>query len=148
MRHAPSVIHPVGRSSFLARLLIVLAVIGLLMILAWLASAGNTGSVWAVAGTSLLAWVLWCVWAFSVWRRSPVGRLEWRAGEPEVAGWYWHAMARDTGIPLDGAPVQTLELPGVVLVRFPGFWLWLEEASGRQTWWPLRRALKACQERS
>ena len=148
MRHAPSVIHPVGRSSFLARLLVVLAVIGLLMILAWLAWAGNTGSVWAVAGTSLLVWVLWCFWAFSVWRRGPEGRLEWRAGEPEVAGWYWHAVARDTGIPLDGAPVQTLELPDVVLVRFPGFWLWLEEASGRRTWWPLRRALKACQERS
>lgn len=143
MRHAPSVIHPVGRSSFLGGALSVLAVLGLLVILGWLALAGDVTQRWPAAGISLLLWLMWSLWAFTAWWRSPVGRLEWRAGEPGEAGWYWHVMTRDGGLPLEGVPVQTLELPGVVLVRISGFWLWLEEASDRRTWWSLRRALRA-----
>lgn len=150
MRHAPSVIHPVGRSSFLARLLLVLGVAGLATILAWLVLLDDASKRWMGAVPAAGGWVLWCLWAWRAWRNSPVGRLEWRAGESqesEDAGWYWHAVVRDTGLPLDGDPVQALGLPGVVLIRFPGLWLWLDEASGARTWWPMRRALKACQSR-
>ncbi|MFP5467150.1 MAG: hypothetical protein ACLGG8_06425 [Gammaproteobacteria bacterium] len=150
MRHAPSVIHPVGRSSFQATLLLLLAVAALMLIFAWYVLVEDNARRWMGAGPAFVVWSLWCLWAYRVWWRSPVGRLEWRAGsddDPQEAGWYWHAATRDTGLPLEGDPVQALVLSRVVLIRFPGLWLWLEEASGSRTWWPLRRALKACQGR-
>lgn len=153
MRSAPSVSYPVGRSSFLGRLLLVLAVAGLAALL--LALAYGTGMTvgWWLAVTT---WACWLVLAWGAWRRQPGGRLAWKAsgGRADKGGlagsagdWVWSSGAYLEGVTL--ARVERIyDLQACMLLRLHNpdgarIWAWVERSHDESHWSDLRRALVA-----
>ena len=138
MRCAPSVIYPVGRSSFLARLLIGLGLSSVLLLTlwGWYATAFGRWEWWVVA----LAWVLWAGWAQTAWHRIPRhATLEWDALETSVqkdnkpGRWFWCL-----GEPGGGTSVAQVH---VVADWQSGMLLRLADSKGRSTWvWAERTA--------
>jgi hypothetical protein len=133
MHSAPSVTYPVGRSSFL----------GGLLVLIWWAGAGAVGFAWLVAGLGGWRAALACaVLLFSaaaamhLWHALAAGTLRW-----DGHAWYGPGSA-------DGPrPVYVhLDLQRHLLVRLPGVsgrsqWLWLASSSDPSRWQDLRRAV-------
>lgn len=143
MRNAPSVVYPVGRSSFYGMLLVMAGAVALTVMALWTWTPVAADRARPVMAAALVAWGLWCVWAASGWWRSPRGTLEWRAGDAAGA-WLWQEAGKAPQR-LTCAPEAVLDLQRVLLVRLDdGRWLWLEAGrDGSPHWWDLRRALLA-----
>jgi hypothetical protein len=133
MHSAPSVIYPVGRSSFAA----------VLLLLIWLGAAAGTALWWAQAPgpgwrlvLALLLLLATGAGAAVGWQRSPAGALEW-----DGEGWRWPAGCGATAAPL----AVGLDLQRWMLVRWSGGggarWLWLERSRCVQRWDDVRRAV-------
>ncbi len=132
MLGAPSVRFPVGRSRWLARLLLFIWLSGVLS-LAW--AWPQPSWRWALGSAVLL---LAGAGAVHFWLRMPRGELSWD-------GRVWRST---DGLEADGAPVVRLDWQDWMLVQLHGgAWLWLEAASDPHAWRALRRALYARTER-
>ncbi|MBK6556831.1 MAG: hypothetical protein IPL15_01715 [Comamonadaceae bacterium] len=132
MPGAPSVRFPVGRSHFLARLLLLVWLAGFLA-LAW--AWPQPGWRWGLAAAVLL---LGAAGGAQFWIRMPMGALSWD-------GRVWRSPNAQE---LDGAPIVRLDCQRWMLVQLQGAdhagdWLWLEAATDRLHWADLRRALYA-----
>lgn len=150
MRNAPSVLYPVGRCAFYARLLVLLGLLGLAAfgLGGWSAPAVEGGvSVWVGGGL----WLLWLGYAARSWQRSPIGRLQWDALAASAApdarpgAWRWRNEANQEGALLSQVELM-LDLQSRVLLRLCNAdgattWVWLERSSDPARWDDLRRAL-------
>ena len=155
MRSAPSVVYPVGRCAFYARLLLFLGVLGLLNLWVWW--QGQIAPLHAAEGSGaflvgLGLWIAWAVFAWRSWWRSPEGQLQWdaqAAGEDDQAragGWRWRSDAYRDGVSLRGVEL-VLDLQGLALLRLrnrdaASSWIWVERARSPARWNDLRRALR------
>lgn len=157
MRNAPSVLYPVGRCAFYARLL---AVLGLLALVALLAGGWSGGE--SVAGLAsrravMLAgfglWLLWLGFAWWGWHRAPTGLLHWDAlatsavPGTQAGAWRWRSEAYQEGMFLQRVELM-LDLQSRVLLRLrnpdaASSWVWLERSQDPARWDDLRRALVA-----
>ena len=156
MQNAPSVVYPVGRCAFYARLLMVLAGLsgGALVAgwwHAWAVSPSSTEHIrWALGG---FGWLIWLLVALRHHQHLPSGMLKWdaqmasRQTHAHPGAWLW----LDPG----GAGGQAQVTPEIVLdgqnhllirlIALPGVprWLWLERSAHPGRWDDLRRALVA-----
>lgn len=128
-----------GRSRFLAGLLLALWSSGAAAIVAWglAAAASDRGPAWGLACLLLAG-----VWAAQGWRRLPQGQLSW-----DDQGWTWLSPAYPGGSTV--TEVQTvLDLQRLMLLRMrnpaDARWLvWADVASDPGRWLDFRRAVKA-----
>ena len=144
MRHAPSVIFPVGRCLFWALLL---ACFGLL--LAGMLALGWGGLTrWQGLSLTLAVLAWWVAAARAVWRQ-PGGWLRFSAGAPMSlpgdTAWAWQIAPGSDGIPV-AAPRLVLDLQERLLLQMGGApgvprWIWLEAGRSPADWLALRRAL-------
>lgn len=147
MRSAPSVTYPVGRSSFLAVILLGCASLSLLVLMLWCWLPVAQDRWGAVAVGMSVSWLLWASWAYWFWRTSPVGSLEWRANEGASGAWFWHGSNDATALLLDGGPDIALDLQRMMIIRFSSMWLCLQSGDNQTLWWSVRRALVAGRRR-
>lgn len=156
MRNAPSVLYPVGRCVFYARLLGLIGVLGMavLVLAGWSArgpegGAVSTATAWVGGGL----WLLWLGFAGWSWRRAPVGQLQWDALAPGTrpdarpGAWRWRSEAYQDGAVLRRVELM-LDLQNRVLLRLHNpdaatSWVWLERSRDPARWDDLRRALMA-----
>ena len=134
MHGAPSVSHPVGRSSFAAW------VIGGV----WLAAAAASVA-WSLAGASTwrvllaggLTMVIGCVAAWSWWN-EPTGTLGW-----DGTRWTWSTAVMPLGE--EGTLSVVVDLQRLLLVHWADAsgqrWFWLQQGASRDHWVALRRAV-------
>lgn len=134
MHGAPSVSHPVGRSSWAACIAAALWTIAALMSVAWGAAGASGWRVW-LAGSVLIALGAIAAWS---WWHAPEGILAW-----DGARWTWSPAG--ASMAHEGALAVALDLQGLILVRWsaPGstHWLWLQPEGPRSRWDALRRAV-------
>lgn len=153
MRNAPSVIYPVGRCAFYARLLQGIGVLGGLVLAAGALTVARPAAHIADLLVGVSLWLLWLGFAAWSWRRTPVGQLHWDAlaggagPEGRAGAWRWHSDACQ-----DGALLQRVEpmldLQSRMLLRLrnpdaPTSWVWVEQRRDPARWDDLRRALQA-----
>jgi hypothetical protein len=150
MRNAPSVMYPVGRCAFYARLLAGLGLLGLLGLAAgaWGARAPSGIMQFLAGGVLWLLWLGFVVWS---WRRTPVGQLHWDAQsqgvvpESKPGAWRWRSEAHQEVDMLQRVELL-LDLQRLVLIRLrhpdgATSWVWAEKARDPARWDDLRRAL-------
>lgn len=157
MRNAPSVLYPVGRCVFYARLLVWLGLLGLVALLAggWYSgeSAGGLASRRAVVLAGAGMWLLWLGFAWWGWHRAPKGLLQWDAlaasavPGAQAGAWRWRSEAYQEGAVLQRVELM-LDLQSRVLLRLHNpdaatTWVWLERSQDQARWDDLRRALVA-----
>lgn len=157
MRNAPSVMYPVGRCAFYARMLLLLAGLGLVVWVLWWSGwpddFGRAGRSSWTAGVGLLLWLSWCGFAWRSWWLAPRGQLHWDATagsveRPAEKGlWRWQSVAYQTGAPLQRVELM-LDLQSRVLLRLRNAdgvcsWIWAQRQSSPANWNALRRALMA-----
>jgi len=157
MRNAPTVLYPVGRCAFYARLLVGLGALGLTALLAagWYSGESAGPPAWrgpaALAGAGL--WLLWVVCAWWSWQHAPRGQLQWDAlaasadAGTQVGAWRWRSEAYQEGAVLQRVELM-LDLQSRVLLRLHNpdaatSWVWLERRQDPARWDDLRRALLA-----
>lgn len=135
--NAPPVVYPVGRSRFLAWLLIVLWLAGLLLTLLWYYLSRQIDWRMVLA----LAAVLGAGGAArSSWAHAPVGQLAW-----DGDAWRWESTSYQTGIA--GYELSVVaDLQRRLLVRLENhaharLWLWVERREMPERWLDLRRAV-------
>lgn len=131
--------YPLGRSRFLA----------LLLLGAWLMAAGVSLGWWRSAPPGdwrpLLGGLSWLLAGLVMaigWRRSPVGELHW-----DGENWFWESETYRDGSALP-PPQVVLDLQSVMLLRLGNagdvaWWLWAERAGWPAHWLDLRRAVHA-----
>ncbi len=144
MRHAPSVIYPVGRCAFWGQLL---ALCGLLLV-AVLVIGWSGLTRWQATGLALalLAWFLSAAWA--VWCQ-PEGWLRFSVSPAPLPGdtaWSWLVKPGGDALPLN-TPRIVLDLQQRLLLQAGGSaavprWIWLEARLAPADWLALRRALR------
>jgi hypothetical protein len=146
MRHAPSVMYPVGRSAFWGALLLL---VGLWLALV-LALARDGLAWWQCLGLGL-AVALWWLMAARDARHQPQGWLQFSASplphEPDDAGWAWLREPGGDAVPLQRLRM-VLDLQQRLLLQASGGegaprWIWLEAARAPADWLALRRAVQA-----
>jgi len=156
VRNAPSVLYPVGRCAFYARVLMLLAVLGLAVLAAgWWHGRGLAGGAFrtAVGGVGVGLWLLWLGFAWWSWRRAPIGQLQWDALAADsslranAGAWRWRSEAYQEGAVLLRVDLM-LDLQTRVLLRLHNpdratSWVWLERCRDPARWDDLRRALVA-----
>jgi toxin CptA len=142
LHNAPSVTYPLGRSRFLA----------LMLLGCWLMAAGVTLWWWRSAppgdwGPLLggLSWLLAGLVMAAGWHRSPVGELHWDGED-----WFWDSESWRDGSALP-PPQVVLDLQSTMLLRLGKptggvWWLWAERAAWPAHWLDLRRAVHAPQK--
>jgi hypothetical protein len=156
MQNAPSVVYPVGHSSFYRRVLVVTGLAAALFLfvswmMSWLASPWNTPHLLWVSGMAI--WAIWAVLTSKYLPPAPSGSLHWDAQAASAdlkngpGAWMWRASdpalaprPLRIALILDGQNrllVRARGLPGV------GLWLWLERRHSPERWDDLRRALTA-----
>lgn len=160
MHNAPSVLYPVGRCRFYAGALLGLGCLSLAVLAHWwwtllaLSSQAPMGQAarLSIGLVGALAWMAWAVFAWSSWRRTPVGLLQWDAlgAAPTGTGvWRWRRAVHE-----DGSPLQRVELVldlqerALLRLRNPDAahrWVWVEASRDPARWGDLRRALRAAQ---
>jgi len=134
MHAAPSVIYPVGRSAFAARIYALVAFAALAVALLWCRQSPEIGWRHALAlAAVLVAGAL----AARGWLASPVGVLHW-----DGDGWQWEEGASVAA----GRAEIALDLQSRMLVRFHAEggavrWLWAEREAKLADWEALRRAV-------
>lgn len=155
MHSAPSVVYPVGRCSFQARLLIALGGAAALAGMAFLvesnfSSQGVWGSFFRIA--LILGWLVWVIAACVTWLRSPEGTLRWepQGGSEGINGaWTWSDGTAAEPAGLSGVE-RVLDLQSRLLLRIRESggrprWVWVERNSHPARWSDLRRALVSSQ---
>ena len=134
MHGAPSVNHPVGRSSWAAWILAALWISTALVALAWIAAGATGWRAW-LAGSLVLALGAVAAWH---WCHSPEGVLAW-----DGTRWTWTAAG--SSIPNEGSLAVALDLQGVLLARWSSpearHWFWLQPEGPRGRFDALRRAV-------
>lgn len=134
MHGAPSVNHPVGRSSWAACILAVLWILAVIVAVAWTAAGATGWRAWLAGGLVLALGVL-AAWN---WWRAPEGVLAW-----DGARWTWTAAG--SAATHEGSLAVVLDLQGLLLVRWStpgaGHWFWLQPGGPRSRWDALRRAV-------
>lgn len=134
MHGAPSVSHPVARSSWAAAIVAAIWASAAAVTAAWVA-AGAAGWHAALAIVLLAAWG---AFAAVAWWRSAPGMLAWD-------GMRWTWMPDGAATARDGSLAVVLDLQRVVLVcwREAGDrrWFWLQQHGSRSSWDALRRAV-------
>lgn len=149
MRCAPSVIYPVGRSSFYGVVLVILGAGSLILLLAWgWESRLLVQWPWWMA---LFAWASWAGWSIRAWRSSPEGELEWDAlvappaGAATSGSWLWYRAGLSA--PPTDCQVRVMAdwYQGMVLKVSPrggpSLWVWAEQRRDEPGWPDFRRAL-------
>lgn len=149
MRNAPSVMYPVGRSVFCARLMWGAAGLGLLGVL--------MGLIYGSWRSAMVCGVVWCLWLSMMtwsWQRMPRGRLAWQSDRmptdalKEVPGiWSWASEAYQEGVELKRVE-RVYDLQRAMLLRLHNpdgarIWIWVERLAEPARWLDLRRALLA-----
>lgn len=135
--NAPSVVYPLGRSHFLAWLLVGLWLAGALSALLWF--YGTRQLDWRMA--LAVAAVLGAGGAARTsWTRVPVGQLAW---DGEV--WRWESASYQTGIAVYELSVIA-DFQRRLLLRLENqaqarLWLWVERSAMPERWLDLRRAV-------
>lgn len=150
MHSAPSVSYPVGRSVFLAALLVATATSGLLPVMVGLFYLSGAG-----ASAAALLWGGCIAGSWWAWKRQVLGRLSWRAGggrasgadAPAVGTWSWISDAYRNGVALRRVE-RVYDLQGAMLLRLHNAdgartWVWVERRGDPARWLDLRRALMA-----
>lgn len=133
MHGAPSVSYPVGRSRFLAALLLLAWLLGGAATAFWWLQSQSSG--WRASGAWL---VLVSTGAFAAWNwwHSTSGVLTW-----DGQTWNWSGDRRTP----TAVPEVRLDLQRCLLLRWPAgdasHWLWLERATRAERWDDLRRAV-------
>ena len=134
MHGAPSVSHPVGRSSWAACILAALWTVAAFVSLAWVAAGASGWRTWLAGGLVLSLGVV-AAWS---WWRSPQGVLAW-----DGACWAWTPAGSSSAD--EGSLAVVLDLQGLLLVRWSapgvGHWFWLQPQGPRGRWDALRRAV-------
>jgi toxin CptA len=134
MHSAPSVTYPVGRSRWVAALLVMVWLAGVAATLRWTTqpdlALARAGGAWA----ALIASGFFAGWK---WWAGPRGELSWVG-----ANWAWTG---PDGAATAGQLQVTLDLQRLLLVRWfargQSRWLWLERAGRASHWDDLRRAV-------
>lgn len=155
MRNAPSVLYPVGRCVFYARLLVWLGLLGLVALLAggWWYSGESAGGLASRRAAVLAGAGLWLGFAWWGWQRAPRGLLQWDAlaasavPGAQAGAWRWRSEAYQEGAVLQRVELM-LDLQSRVLLRLHNpdaatSWVWLERSQDQARWDDLRRALVA-----
>ena len=150
MQNAPSVVYPVGRSSWMGWIAMALGLA--IMAAALLAgiSMQPSGGVWLAM---LLPWLIWCGWAWRQWRQAPGGWLGWHGHQQGAAvdsprgQWRWQTSHTDDGIEVRSVE-PVLDLQSRWLLRLEGLpgvprWVCVEAGADPANWSALRRALTA-----
>ncbi|MEY3461067.1 MAG: hypothetical protein RLZZ03_720 [Pseudomonadota bacterium] len=139
LHNAPSVTYPLGRSRFLA----------LMLLGGWLLAAGVSLWWWRSAPPGdwrpLLGGLSWLMAGLVMaggWRHSPAGELHWDGED-----WFWESEAWRDGSALP-PPQVVLDLQSAMLLRLGkpeggAWWLWVERAAWPARWLDLRRAVHA-----
>jgi len=142
MHSAPSVVYPLGRSSWERWLYT-----------GFIALTGAVCCVWAI----LQPLTLWQGWAGIVWLAAVfLGRHAWRQNEAQLLWdgehwWFYPTPAQDQPEVL-GDPTVTLDFQGVLLLKWPPpsrphmlktRWLWLRRQDDPTRWQDIRRAVYA-----
>ena len=136
---APPVRYPVQRGLWLARALVMCALLGGLTLLAW----GWCGSGTRQHGLQLiLALVLWltgCMLAWRFWMNGVRGVLAWSGQE-----WTLEVLPQSSAVA--GTPAVHLDLQSHLWLRWQSgagdvHWLWLEQYGAPERWSDLRRAV-------
>ena len=136
---APPVRYPVQRSLWLARALLLYALLGSLSLLAW----GWQGSGSRQHGLQLafgaVLWVVGCMLAWRFWANGVCGVLAWNGQE-----WILEALPHTSAVA--GTLAVHLDLQAHLWLRWQSsaggaHWLWLEQRSARGRWSDLRRAV-------
>jgi len=134
MHGAPSVSHPVGRSSLAGCILGAVWLVAAVAVLAW-AWSGASGERLLLAGALTL--LIGGVAAWSWWR-EPQGMLAW-----DGERWTWSSAASPLG--QEGTLSVVVDLQRLLLVHWTSAggrrWFWLEPAGARDRWVALRRAV-------
>ena len=137
-RHnAPPVTYPLGRSRFQAQLLLMLWLTGAAVIGYWMATAQAINWRHGVGATTVaLAGAL--AWTF--WKNSPVGHLNW-----DSQAWHWESKGYPSGaaeqtvlVALDCQMMMLLQIDNPAHARL---WLWAEKRMCAERWLDLRRAV-------
>ena len=137
-RHnAPPVVYPLGRSSFLGRLLLGLWLAGLFSALLWWYLTRQLD--WRMA-LAFVAVLLAGVAARTSWNHLPGGQLAW-----DGAVWRWESASYQTGV----AELELLVVADFqrrLLLRLENharasLWLWAEQSAMPERWLDLRRAV-------
>ena len=134
MHGAPSVSHPVGRSSWAAGIFAAVWIAAALVTLAWMSTGASGWRAWLAGGVVVALGVV-VSWS---WWFSPQGSLAW-----DGARWTW-APAGASGVH-EGAIAVVLDLQQLLLVRWSApavtRWFWLQPQGPRSRWEALRRAV-------
>ncbi len=135
MHHAPAVSFPLGRSRFLAALLLALWGLGVAVLALWLSQQAHWR--WPQA-LGLLAVLAGAGFATRWWRLQRVGVLQW-----DGASW----QARFDGLSVRGSVSVQLDLQRHLWLKLhcgapeSDHWLWLERDADPLLWRDLRRAV-------
>jgi toxin CptA len=134
MHGAPSVSHPVGRSSFAAWVVCGVWLAAATASIAWGLAGAPTGRVLLAGGLTLVAGVL-AAWS---WWKEPAGTLSWDGGR-----WTWSTAQMPLG--QEGTLSVVVDLQRCLLVHWRCAsgrrWFWLQQADSRDQWVALRRAV-------
>ncbi|MDP3708691.1 MAG: hypothetical protein Q8R56_11495 [Polaromonas sp.] len=134
---APSVVYPLGRSHFLAWLLLGLWLAGLLLVLLWFYLTRQLDWRMALAFAAILGAG---GAARANWANAPVGQLAW---DGEV--WRWESASYQTGIA--GYELSVIaDFQRLLLLRLENqaharLWLWMARSAMPERWLDLRRAV-------
>jgi toxin CptA len=137
MHNAPSVVYPLGRSGFLAWLLLGLWLAGALLAVFWFYVIRQLD--WRMVLT--IAAVLGAgAAARTSWTRIPVGQLAW-----DGEAWRWESASYQTGIAVYELSVIA-DFQRRLLLRLENqaharLWLWVERSAMPDRWLDLRRAV-------
>lgn len=141
MRSAPSARYPVGRSRFLAVLMLAVWGLGVAGIVGWCFLGPAPG--WRHLSTALL--LLACgAYAIWYWRRMPQGELAW-----DGEAWWWHGDAQvdqpariEHRVDLQSVLLLQMRLTAIDAAGTRGLlWLVLSRDADGASWQALRRAV-------
>lgn len=136
---APPVRYPVQRSFWLARALVLCALVGGVTLLAWGWYGSGTRQHGLQLILALALWLAGCMLAWRFWMNGVRGALAW-------SGQDWTLEALPQACAVTGTLAVHLDLQAHLWLRWQSgagdiHWLWLEQRSARERWGDLRRAV-------
>ena len=136
---APPVRYPVQRSLWLARALVVCALLGGLTLLAWAWQGAGTRQHGLQMACAIALWMPASGAAWHFWSKGVSGVLAWNGQE-----WTLEMLPNTSAV--TGALAVHLDLQAHLWLRWQSalgetHWLWLEQRSARERWGDLRRAV-------
>lgn len=136
---APPVRYPVQRSLWLARALLVCALLGGLTLLAWGFQGPGTRQHGLQLAVAIVLWGAGSVVAWHFWAQGVCGVLVWNGQE-------WTLEMPPNASAVTGTLAVHLDLQAHLWLRWKTsvggvHWLWLEQQSARERWGDVRRAV-------